>query len=73
MALILGIFLANYVGAFVVGGILSSFGASSFQFEVSPFIAYVISPLLLIIAVFIATLLGASDVNKIKIYENIKE
>lgn len=73
IALILGIFLANYVGAFVVGGILSSFGASSFQFEVSPFIAYVISPLLLIIAVFIATLLGASDVNKIKIYENIKE
>lgn len=73
IALVLGILLASYAGAFVVGGILSSFGASSFQFEISPIIAYVISPLLLIIAVFIATLLGASDINKIKIYESIKE
>ncbi|MNJ34787.1 FtsX-like permease family protein [compost metagenome] len=72
-AVIIGIFLANYIGAWMVGGILSSFGTSAFQFEIQPMATYVIQPLFIIVAVLIATMTGASSINKIKIYDNMKE
>lgn len=72
-AVIIGIFLANYIGTWIVGGILSSFGTSAFQFVIEPVSTYVIGPLFMMGAVLIATLLGASSINKIKIYDNMKE
>lgn len=68
-----GTFLANSLGERLAGAIISSFGASTFQFAVNPLSAYLISPLMMIFAVLIATMVGTSSAGQIKILENIRE
>ncbi|WP_431028064.1 ABC transporter permease [Lysinibacillus sp. LZ02] len=71
--IILGTLLANTLGEVLAGAVISSFGASSFKFTVNPFSAYLLSPLLMMCAVLIATMLGTADAGRIKISESIKE
>ncbi|MEM1485586.1 FtsX-like permease family protein [Oscillospiraceae bacterium PP1C4] len=71
--MILGTVLANTLGQAIAGVVISSFGASTFQFVINPLLAYVLFPLLMIGTVFIATLFGTAGIKKVKISENIKE
>lgn len=69
----LGTVLANTAGEYVGLALISSFGASSFQFEVNPVFAYLFAPLLLAVCVYAATLWGTRDIRKVNIFEHIKE
>lgn len=69
----IGTILSNTLGEWVGVALISSFGASSFHFIVNPLFAYLFSPLLIAICVYIATLLGVSDIRPLKISEFIKE
>ena len=73
VGILLGTFLANTLGEALTGGVVASIGASSFDFVVNPLTAYLISPLVMVVSVLIATFFGAQDAEKIKIFENIKE
>jgi len=73
IGIILGTFLANTLGEALAGSVIASFGASSFDFAVNPLAAYLISPLLMVFSVLMATIFGTLDAGKIKISENIKE
>jgi len=73
LGIIIGIVTANTVGERVSGLLISLFGASTFKFVINPLSAYLFSPLFMISAVLIATILGISSVGQIKIYDNIKE
>lgn len=73
IGIILGTFLANTLGEALAGAVISSFGASSFNFTVHPLNAYLLCPLMMIGSVLIATIIGTSSAGKIKISENIKE
>jgi putative ABC transport system permease protein len=72
-AIVAGTILANTLGEFVGLALITSFGSSSFQFEINPFFAYLISPALLLCCVYAAAVLGASDIKRIVIFEHIKE
>ncbi|WP_309119933.1 FtsX-like permease family protein [Paenibacillus sp.] len=72
VGIVLGTLLANTLGESLAGVMISSFGASTFQFEVNPISAYLLSPLTMIFAVLIATMLGTSGAGRIKISEHIK-
>jgi putative ABC transport system permease protein len=65
--------LANTLGESLAGLAISSFGASSFAFVVNPVFAYLLSPLMMVVAVLAATVFGTLDAGKMKISENIKE
>ncbi|WP_053374393.1 ABC transporter permease [Paenibacillus sp. FJAT-27812] len=71
--IVLGTLLANTLGEKLAGLVISSFGASTFNFAVNPLSAYLFSPLMMICAVLIATKIGTSGAGLIKISENIKE
>ncbi len=71
--IVIGTLLANTLGEMLAGAMISSFGASTFKFEVNPLSAYLFSPLLMICTVLIATIIGTSGAGHIKISENIKE
>ncbi|MCH7322139.1 ABC transporter permease [Solibacillus sp. MA9] len=73
VGIVLGTLLANTLGEVLAGAIISSFGAAIFNFEVNSLSAYLFSPLLMICAVLIATIIGVSVTGQIKISENIKE
>lgn len=73
IGMIIGTLLANTLGELLAGMMISSFGASTFKFEVNPLSAYLFSPLLMILVVLIATIIGTLGAEKIKISENIKE
>lgn len=73
VGIILGTLLANTLGEMLAGAVISSFGASTFQFAVNPLSAYLLSPLMMIGSVLIATMIGTAGVGHIKISENIKE
>lgn len=73
VGIILGTLLANTLGEFLAGVLISSFGASTFNFTVNPFTAYLLSPLMMIFIALIATMIGTSSAGQIKISENIKE
>lgn len=73
VGIILGTLLANTLGEVVAGVLISSFGASTFHFTVNPLKAYLVSPLLMICTVLIATIIGTSGTGQINISENIKE
>lgn len=68
----LGTLLANTLGELLAGAAISSFGASTFHFTVDPISAYLLSPLMMMITVLIATIIGTSGADRIQIYENIK-
>ncbi len=73
LGVIIGTIMANTLGEYVGVAFVSSFGATAFNFVVNPFFAYIISPLLIATCVYIATLLGVSDIRPLKISEHIKE
>ncbi len=70
---LLGTLLANTLGEALAGAVISSFGASSFQFTVDPFTAYLLCPVMMGCTALVATLAGTMDAGRIKISENIKE
>jgi putative ABC transport system permease protein len=73
IGILLGTLLANTLGETLASAVIASFGASSFAFVVNPLQAYLISPLLMVSSVLMATIFGMTDAGKIKISENIKE
>lgn len=73
IGMVLGTLLANTLGERLVGAVMASFGATSFQFIVNPAFAYVLSPLLMAGAVLAATCFGTLDAGHLNISENIKE
>lgn len=73
LGVMIGIFLSNTLGELVGVALISSFGASTFHFEVASVFAYLFSPLVIAACVFIATLLGTSDIRTLKIADYIKE
>ncbi len=68
-----GTLLANTLGQGLAGAVISSFGASSFAFEIDPVSSYLIRPLLTAAVVLAATLIAASGAGRVGIPENIKE
>lgn len=73
MGVITGTILANTLGELVGVAIISSFGATSFDFTITPWFVYFVSPLLITGGVVVATILGIWGVQTIKISEHIKE
>lgn len=73
VGIVVGTLLANTLGEMLAGAAISSFGASTFHFTVNPLSAYLLSPLMMIGSVLIATIIGTSGAGQIKISENIKE
>lgn len=72
-AVVLGTFLANTLGETLVEGVISLFGAASFDFVVNPLSAYLLFPLLLTAVVLAATVFGTLNAGRIAISDNIKE
>jgi len=70
---VLGTLLANTAGEALAGQVIAQFGGSSFAFIVDPFAAYLLSPLLIAVAVLAATYFGTLDVKMTTIADNIKE
>ncbi|MDR0301628.1 MAG: ABC transporter permease [Treponema sp.] len=73
IGVIIGTVLSNTLGELFGAALISAFGASSFNFTVNPFFSYLLSPLLIALSVYIATLLGILGIRKLKISEHIKE
>jgi putative ABC transport system permease protein len=73
VAIVLGTLLANTLGEFLAGSVIASLGATVFSFVIHPVTAYLVSPLLLLSAVLLATVLTTSGSGNIKISDNIKE
>ncbi|PXV90326.1 putative ABC transport system permease protein [Lachnotalea glycerini] len=73
MGVILGTILANTLGELAGMAIVSSFGAATFDFVVNPWLVYLVSPLLIAGCVVIATMLGISGIQTLKILDHIKE
>ncbi len=69
----IGTFLANTLGELVGAGLISSFGATTFHFVVSPIYTYLFSPVFMAVCVGVATLLSISGISLIKIQEYVKE
>lgn len=70
---IIGIFLANTVGEWLAGALISSLGTASFQFISNPAYVYLLCPVMLIVAVFVSTIIGTHSIRNIKIQAYIKE
>ena len=73
VGILLGTLLANTLGEALAGAVIASFGASSFEFAINPLWAYLLSPLMMVCVVLVATIFGTLDAGRIKISENIKE
>lgn len=73
LGVIIGTILANTLGELVGVAIVSSFGATTFHFVVTPWFVYLVSPLLIAGCVVAATMMGVSGIQTIKISEHIKE
>ncbi|RST58699.1 ABC transporter permease [Siminovitchia terrae] len=73
VGVVFGTLLANTLGEVLAGAVISSFGASTFKFVVDPLSAYLLSPLMMMCSVLIATIIGTSNAGEIKIAQNMKE
>lgn len=73
VGIVFGTLLANTLGEVLAGAVISSFGASSFSFEVNPLSAYLLCPLMMVCSVLSTTIIGTLGAGQIKISENIKE
>jgi putative ABC transport system permease protein len=71
--LLLGILLADTLGGWLAGLVISQLGASSFHFTINPLSAYLINPFMMACTVLIATRIGTAGTGQIRISENIKE
>jgi putative ABC transport system permease protein len=70
---LIGTVLANTLGELVGIGLISTFGASTFRFDINPLFAYLFSPALMTVCVYLATRFGISDISGLKISDYIKE
>jgi putative ABC transport system permease protein len=73
VGIVLGTLLANTLGEILAGMVIASFGTTTFHFAVDPLSAYLLSPLMMIISVLLATMIATSRAGQIKISEHIKE
>lgn len=73
LGIIIGTILANTLGELVGVAIVSSFGAATFHFTITPWFVYLFSPLLIAGCVVVATIMGVSGIQTLKISEHIKE
>ena len=73
VGVVLGTLLSNTLGELVGVALISSFGASTFDFAVDPLFSYLFSPLLIALCIYVATVLGISDIGALKLSEHIKE
>lgn len=73
IGILLGTLLANTLGQTLAGLVIAYFGASSFKFVINPYFAYLLSPLMMVVATLAATIVGTVDAGQIRISENIKE
>ncbi|RRR67490.1 MAG: FtsX-like permease family protein [Candidatus Viridilinea halotolerans] len=73
IGIVLGTLLANTLGEALAGAVIGSFGATSFAFVINPWLAYLLSPLLMGVATLGATIAGVWDAGQISIAEHIKE
>ncbi len=69
----LGIILSNTIGEYVGVGLISSFGASTFNFKINPIFSYVFAPASLVICVLLATIFGISEMYKLNLSKYLKE
>ena len=73
LGIVLGTILANTLGELLAGSILASLGATTFKFMVNPIVAYILSPVMLILTVIVSSIIVTANLGKIKISDNIKE
>jgi putative ABC transport system permease protein len=73
VGILIGTLLANTLGEALAGAVIASFGAASFKFIINPFFAYLLGPLMMVVATLIATITGTLDAGQIRISEKIKE
>jgi putative ABC transport system permease protein len=73
VGVLLGTLLANTLGQTLAGMVIASFGAASFTFVINPWVAYLLSPLLIGVATLGATIGGTLDAGQISIAEYIKD
>lgn len=73
IGVVLGTLLANTLGEVLASAFISRFGATSINFAVNPLSAYLLSPLMMVCSILIATIIGTSGAGQIKISQNIKE
>ena len=69
----LGILVSITMGEHIAGLMISSFGATSFSFEINGIFTYLVCPALMLIAVYTATLISSQSVKSINIATCIKE
>lgn len=65
IGLVIGVIAANTIGESIAGLLISSFGVSSFRFNVNVAAVYVLCPVLMICPVVIATVLATSNIERI--------
>jgi putative ABC transport system permease protein len=73
VGVVIGTLLANTLGQSLAGLAIAYVGASSFSFTNNPVLSYLLSPLLMLGFVMMATVAGTAGIMQIKISENIKE
>ncbi len=73
IGILLGVILANTLGEALTVMTTSSFGVTSLQLQINPVSAYLLCPLMMIVATLFATMLGTSGIGRVTISENIKE
>ncbi|MBE5959823.1 MAG: FtsX-like permease family protein [Lachnospiraceae bacterium] len=73
IGLIAGAVLANTLGAFLAGLILSTLGISKIHFIINGFLSYLVCPLLLAACVVLGTMLCMRKAGNVNIAESVKE
>ncbi|REJ12365.1 MAG: ABC transporter permease [Paenibacillaceae bacterium] len=71
--IVTGTILSNTIGQTLVGAIWSLLGASGIRFVIEPVQAYIVCPLILMLAVVVTSWIGAGSARRINIAEMIKE
>jgi len=73
IAIIAGTLVANTLGAWLMGLVMSQIGATSVGFVINPLLVYCLFPLSIIVVVLSATVIATTESKHSKISENIKE
>ncbi len=73
VSICLGIYLSITMGERIAGLMISSFGATSFSFEINGMFTYVICPVLMLMVVYTATVISTRSIKDINIAQSIKE
>jgi putative ABC transport system permease protein len=73
LGIVLGTIFSNTVGQRLVSALWSFMGASHIKFVINPLQAYILLPLLLILAVAITTLVNMAGIKEANIAEMIME